>query len=103
MTDKKEETNQETEQVAIASMAAEQLLSDEPEGLTTKEYEQSLAQHGYNEVVTKEPLVILQLLSRYLGIVPLFIMTTAALSAAIESDCTEGELYVFHVASLTAF
>ena len=60
-----------------------------PVGLTDQEAQDSLDKHGYNEVLVKEQPVILQILSRYLGIVPLFIATTAVLSAAIFSDCTQ--------------
>ncbi|CAB9501796.1 Plasma membrane ATPase 2 (Fragment) [Seminavis robusta] len=60
-----------------------------PVGLTDEEAQESLAKHGFNEVVINEQPIILQILSRYLGIVPLFITTTAVLSAAIWSDCTQ--------------
>ena len=56
-------------------------------GLSDSEYETALEEHGYNEVVVKEKPVWMQIASRYLGIVPLFITTTAVLSAAIESSC----------------
>ena len=58
-------------------------------GLTTVEAQKSLEEHGYNEVVVKEQPVLLQILSRYLGIVPLFMTTTAVLSAAIFSTCDD--------------
>jgi hypothetical protein len=71
------------------------LLEDgEPVGLTSDEAAQALATHGYNEVVIKEQPIILQILSRYLGIVPLFMTTTAVLSAAIFSDCSDDPKYV---------
>jgi hypothetical protein len=66
----------------------------EPVGLTGDEAAQALAKHGYNEVVIKEQPIILQILSRYLGIVPLFMTTTAVLSAAIFSDCSDDPEYV---------
>ena len=80
----------------VSSSVASQLLAEgEPVGLSTKEYEAALAKHGYNEVIVKEQPVYLQILSRYLGIVPLFITTTAVLSAAIESGCSDqDDLYV---------
>lgn len=56
-------------------------------GLSSVQYEAALGQHGYNEVVTTEKPVWQQIASRFLGIVPLFISTTALLSAAIESEC----------------
>jgi hypothetical protein len=65
------------------------ILDDELVGLTEKEAAAALEKHGYNEVVVKERPVILQILSRYLGIVPLFMATTAVLSAAIFSDCSD--------------
>ena len=77
----------------VSSAAAAQLMAEgEPEGLTTAEYETELTKHGYNEVKTKEPSIFVQLLSRYVGIVPLFIATTATLSAAIDSECIKDDL-----------
>jgi len=65
------------------------LPSEHATGLTTVEAQKSLEEHGYNEVVVKEQPVLLQILSRYLGIVPLFMTTTAVLSAAIFSTCDD--------------
>jgi magnesium-transporting ATPase (P-type) len=62
-----------------------------PDGLSTKEYEAAIEEHGFNEVVVKEPPIWLQILSKFLGIVPLFITLTAVLSAAIESTCLDPE------------
>ena len=53
------------------------------------DYEKRLAEFGYNEVKVKEKPVWMQIASRFLGIVPLFITTTAILSAAIKSNCDE--------------
>lgn len=57
----------------------------------SKQYEEALARYGYNEVKMDEQPWYLVLLSKYLGIVPLFIMITAALSAAIVSNCNNTE------------
>jgi len=87
------EVSKRSEKSASSSAIASQLLAEgEPHGLSTKTYEATLAQHGYNEVIVKEQPVYLQILSRYLGIVPLFIPTTAVLSAAIESGCNQDDL-----------
>jgi hypothetical protein len=59
------------------------------EGLTTEAYQKRLAEHGPNEVKIVEKPVWWQIASRFLGLVPLFITTTAVLSAAIESQCSE--------------
>ncbi len=67
----------------------EAAMGGELKGLSLAEAEASLAKFGYNEVVVKETPIILQILSRYLGIVPLFVTLTAVLSAAIFSSCPE--------------
>ena len=77
------------EKMDLPSSKLPGIVNGEPVGLTAKEAEDSLAEHGFNEVVVKEQPILLQILSRYLGIVPLFIATTAVLSAAIFSDCAE--------------
>jgi hypothetical protein len=59
------------------------------EGLTTEADQKRLAEHGPNEVKIVEKPVWWQIASRFLGLVPLFITTTAVLSAAIESQCSE--------------
>lgn len=64
------------------------------EGLSTDALDAARQKYGFNEVVVKEQPVYLQILSRYLGIVPLFMLTTAILSAAIFTDCTENPEYV---------
>ena len=65
------------------------MKGNQPVGLTDQEAQEALEKYGYNEVIVEEQPIILQILSRYLGIVPLFIATTAVLSAAIFSDCSE--------------
>jgi hypothetical protein len=67
----------------------EAAMGGELKGLSLAEAEASLAKFGYNEVVVKETPIILQILSRYLGIVPLFVTLTAVLSAAIFSKCPD--------------
>jgi hypothetical protein len=64
-------------------------MGGELKGLSLAEHEASLAKFGYNEVVVKEAPILLQILSRYLGIVPLFVTLTAVLSVAIFSNCTD--------------
>ena len=59
------------------------------QGLSVAQYEAALATFGYNEVVVKEAPILLQILSRYLGIVPLFVTLTAVLSVAIFSTCND--------------
>mmetsp|Transcript_17491 Transcript_17491/g.29674 ORF Transcript_17491/g.29674 Transcript_17491/m.29674 type:complete len:99 (+) Transcript_17491:88-384(+) len=66
------------------------ILQNEQHGLTSKQVEEARAEYGFNEVAVKEPPLLLQILSRYLGIVPLFMTTTAVLSAAIFSNCANG-------------
>lgn len=67
----------------------EAAMGGELKGLSLAEHEASLAKFGYNEVVVKEAPIYLQILSRYLGIVPLFVTLTAVLSAAIVSNCSD--------------
>jgi hypothetical protein len=67
----------------------ETAMGGELHGLSLAQAEASLAKFGYNEVVVKEAPILLQILSRYLGIVPLFVTSTAVLSVAIISNCTE--------------
>jgi hypothetical protein len=69
-------------QVAVA-------MGGELKGLSLAEHEAALAKFGYNEVVIKEAPILLQILSRYLGIVPLFVTLTAVLSVAIFSNCND--------------
>ncbi|GMI29748.1 hypothetical protein TeGR_g14678 [Tetraparma gracilis] len=57
-------------------------------GLTTAEAEASHAEHGFNEVVIPERPLWLNLLLRYLGILPIFMTTTAILNAAVISPCS---------------
>jgi hypothetical protein len=64
-------------------------MAGELNGLSSQEHEASLAKFGYNEVVVKEAPIYLQILSRYLGIVPLFVTLTAVLSVAIVSRCSD--------------
>ena len=80
-------------QLCFPSAVEEQLASGEPMGLSTKEYNEALELHGYNEVKVKDDPLWWQLVSRYLGIVPLFITTTAALSAAIETECADEDSF----------
>ena len=63
----------------------------EYEGLSNAEVEAMRSKYGFDEVVIKEPPVHIQILSRYLGIVPLFITLTAILSDAIFTDCADDE------------
>jgi hypothetical protein len=67
----------------------ETAMGGELKGLSLEQAEASLAKFGYNEVVVKEAPILLQILSRYLGIVPLFVTLTAVLSVAIFSNCTD--------------
>jgi hypothetical protein len=78
------------EETNADALFVESVLKDgEPTGLTNQGATDALAKHGYNEVVVKEQPVILQIMSRYLGIVPLFMTTTAVLSAAVFSECSD--------------
>ena len=63
------------------------ILEQEEHGLSSKEVHEARIEHGFNEVTVEEQPLLLQILSRYLGIVPLFMTTTAVLSAAIVSNC----------------
>lgn len=77
-----------SDSVTIPGFVLQALASGkEVQGLTSEQYISALEKHGYNEVIVKEQPVWWQLVSRYLGIVPLFIATAAVLSAAIETTC----------------
>jgi len=77
----------------VPSFVARALLAvddnDGLNGLSSKAYDEALAEHGYNEVIVKEKPVWLQFLSRYFGIVPLFITVAAVVSAAVETQCKQ--------------
>ena len=79
---------EEKEEPASASVRDFLKTNQDDYGLTTAEMEAARGKYGFNEVVVEEQPLVLQILSRYLGIVPLFMTTTAVLSAAIFSDCT---------------
>jgi hypothetical protein len=88
--DQGDESKRSSENVSESVRAqVETAMGGELKGLSLAEAEASLAKFGYNEVVIKEAPIILQILSRYLGIVPLFVTLTAVLSAAILSTCTD--------------
>ena len=78
--------------ISVADSIQAMIESKEPRGLTGPEAEKALAKHGHNEVVVKESPILLQILSRYLGMVPLFVTLTAVLSAAIFSKCIDDPL-----------
>eukprot|EP00921_Rhytidocystis_pertsovi_P025984 GHVQ01041952.1.p1 GENE.GHVQ01041952.1~~GHVQ01041952.1.p1 ORF type:complete len:815 (+),score=69.08 GHVQ01041952.1:163-2607(+) len=54
-------------------------------GLTTKSVEERRRQYGYNEVIPKEFPEWKKILGRFLGIVPVIMLVTAVLSAAVPS------------------
>jgi len=82
--------SKDDEAAMMPSFVVRALEENELTGLSSKEYVAALEEYGYNEVVVEEEPIWMQILSRYLGVVPLFIITTAVLSAAIETTCTEG-------------
>ena len=84
-----EDISLDEETISVKRTSVPGLDGGEPVGLTEKEAADAFAKFGPNEVVVKEQPIILQILSRYLGIVPLFMTTAAVLSAAIFSGCSE--------------